>query len=142
MIGYVYKSDNVDMTSFSNRFQHNAVINSVIITENTTFVLKLAKSASNFLKFHMSFNLRSQFCYYRRLESFKKNPRISKDFGSRSGETKVLTMFNVQNANFQLYQKIQQMCISISHHSSRLISIFQMQLSQNSFYERISKQNV
>ena len=40
--------------------------------------------------------LRSSFCYYKQLERVKMNHRISKVLGSRSWETKILTMINVQ----------------------------------------------
>ena len=74
----------VVMTSFSNRFFHYDVINSVIIKE----IRLLAKLACYFLRFYIRPNLRSNFCYYKRLERFKMTLRISKGFGSRVGQQK------------------------------------------------------
>ena len=59
-------------------------------------MLKLAKLAWYFLKFHILPNLRSIFCYYRRLERLKVILRISKVFGSRSWATEIFTMISVQ----------------------------------------------
>ena len=62
--------------------------------QSTTFVLKLAKSACYFLKFHI--RIRSNFCYYIRLERLKMNLRTSNFFGSRGGATEIVKMISVQ----------------------------------------------
>ena len=63
-------------------------------------MLKLAKLACYFLIFHIRPNFRSNFCYYRRLESFKMILRISIVFGSRGRATEMLTMISVQKCHF------------------------------------------
>ena len=63
-------------------------------------MLKLAKLACCFLIFHIRPNLRSNFCYYRRLESFKMILRVSIVFGSRGRATEMMTMISVQKCHF------------------------------------------
>ena len=45
-------------------------------------------------------NLRSNFCYYRRLKRFQMILHISNVFGSRGGATEILTMISVQKCHF------------------------------------------
>ena len=75
--------------------------------------MKLAKLVLYFFIIHIRPNLGSNFGYHTHLERFKKILCISEFFGSRDGGLEILTLIGVQNANFKLNQKIEQMHLPI-----------------------------
>ena len=72
----------------------------VSFSQKLYFCLKSSNLTCYFLIFYISSNLRSNFCYYSRLERFKMILRISNVFGSRGGATEILTMISVQKCQF------------------------------------------
>ena len=76
------------------------VINSVIITKNTNFVLKVAKFVVFFFIINICPNLWSNLFYHRISDRFQKILCISKLFGSRGGGLEILTMISVQKCQF------------------------------------------